>query len=180
MPRVRSISGSTNQNTVNSGSAHAPATSPAFRPATAAKMMTVMPVTATPSKQQPGVRAAVRGGHENLKPMTPEEYPVHGDRGDQQHRRAHRTRHRGQVDIAHLVSETSKRCWNGSVSRKPVKQLHPGLHHPQLLQQAVPITVQPLRFGLPARALIPPLVVGGMIDVHSGDHRTWPTRRASR
>ena len=46
------------------------------------------------------------------------------------------------------------------------EQLHPGLHHPKLLQQAVPIAIQPLKFGFTALATIPVLVFFWMIDIH--------------
>lgn len=52
-PRVRNKSGTTSQNTVNSASANAPATKPAMRPDTAAKTITVIPVSARPSRVNP-------------------------------------------------------------------------------------------------------------------------------
>ena len=69
-------------------------------------------------------------------------------------------------------SRMSKRCWNGSVSSRPGEQLNAGLHDPQLLQQARPIAVQPLRFGFGAGSTIPLLIILGVVDIHILDHRT--------
>jgi hypothetical protein len=45
--------------------------------------------------------------------------------------------------------------------QKSGEQLHPGLYHPQLLQQVAPIAVQPFDFGLAARIAVPSLVTFG-------------------
>jgi hypothetical protein len=67
--------------------------------------------------------------------------------------------------------------------QKPGEQLDAGLNHPQLLQQTVPITVQPLDFGFAAAfTLIPLLVVFRVIDIagHGRDHRITCTGAISR
>lgn len=65
------------------------------------------------------------------------------------------------------VLSLSNRGSNGTVKRKP----DTGLRYPQFLQQAGPIAVQSLRFGLRPRGLIPNLVAFGMVDVHMCDVR---------
>ena len=58
--------------------------------------------------------------------------------------------------------------------QEPGEQSHSRLHYPQFLQQAVPITVEPLEFGFTTLAGVPALIVLRMIDIHGRDHRTGP------
>ena len=56
--------------------------------------------------------------------------------------------------------------------QEPGEQLHAGLHHPQFLQQAGPVAVEPFGFGFAALSAIPSLVVFRVVDIHGRDHRT--------
>lgn len=122
-------------------------------------------------KRQPGIGAPVCGRHQNPQPVTPEKYSVHGDRSDQQHRRAHRKSHRDQIGRPQLRSQHIEALLERQRQQESGEQLHPGLNHAQFLQQTVPIAVQAFHFGFAARTAVPPLVVLRIVDVHSCDHR---------
>ena len=89
---------------------------------------------------------------------------MHADGGDQQHRRADRAPDRDEIDRAHCAVELAEPLLKRQNQQKSGEQLDTGLRHPQLLQQARPITVQPLRFRLVAVG-VPVLAGLRMLDV---------------
>jgi len=91
------------------------------------------------------------------------EQAMHAHRRDQQHGRADRTRHGDQINRAHHAVELGEPLLKRQGQEKAGEQLHAGLCHPQLLEEAGPITVQPLRFRLVAIPI--PLLGLGMLDV---------------
>ena len=123
-------------------------------------------------QRKPGVGAPVRRRHQHLHAMAPEQQAVHGDRRNEQYRCAHRKSHRRQIHHPHVFAENVKTLLERQREQESGEQLDPGLDHPQLLQQAVPISVEPFDLSFAAFPTIPALVILRMVDIHGRDHRT--------
>jgi hypothetical protein len=172
LPWVRSDSGNSHQNTrkhsQRTRSGYQPRGGPGHRDEDDERY----PGQRQPEQRQPGVGAPVRGRHQHLQAMPAEQQPMNADRGDEQNRCAHRTSHRRQIRRPHLLIENVEPLLERERQEEPGEQLHAGLHHPEFLQQAGPVAVEPLGFGLAALIAIPSLVVFRVVDIHVRDHRT--------
>jgi hypothetical protein len=106
--------------------------------------------------------------------MSPEQHPMHADRSDQQHRRAYRATDCHEIDRAHYGVESAETWLERQNEKKAGQQLDSGLGDTQLLQQARPVTVQPLGFRLVAVVVPTPFHLRMFAGHKALSHRIRP------
>ncbi len=142
-------------------------------------MTTATPARATPSSTIPTIAYVCEADTKVFEAVPAKQQSMHADRGDQQHRRADRTTDRDEINRAHCAVKLGEPLLERQRQQEAGEQLDAGLRNPQLLQQAGPITVQPLRFGLVA--VLVPLFLGlGMLDVAHAASLTVPALALAR
>jgi hypothetical protein len=107
-------------------------------------------------------------------PLT-EKHPEHCHRSDQRDESQERTCHCRNVCRSHQIVEAIEALLQRQCQQETGEQLHTGLCDSQLLKQAGPVAVEPLRFSFGARPVVPFLIALGMVDIHAIRH----TRPAS-
>ena len=97
--------------------------------------------------------------------MAPKQQAVKADRGDQQNGGTDGEGHRDQVDDPQLVPQILEAVMERQGQQQAGEELDSGLYHPQFLQKAEPVTVQPLRARLMTSVFVPALVTLKVIHV---------------
>lgn len=105
--------------------------------------------------------------------MPAEQDAVHPHRRDEQRGGGGRTSDRHEIDDPHGLVEHRESFLERQSQQQAGEQLDTGLHDPQFLQQAAPVTVKPFGFRFMPGGLVPALIQLGTVRIHKFDNPTF-------